>query len=159
MSTSLKIVNGDLSVGSGRSFEVVSGRAKLQQDLKLWVLERIGSDPATPTYGSRLDGGIINGVEVPTFIGTIINDQVAAEIRSEIITLIQRYQQGQFEKVRNETILYTGKNTLDKDELIKTLDSVRVRAEGTTIIVSVTITTMADNTVSLTLPLTEQGLA
>lgn len=154
MSTSFKIINGDLAIGAGRNFEVVSGRAKLLQDLRLWVLERIGTDSATPTYGSRLDGGIINEQEIPTFIGRFINDQVAADIRAEVVSLVQRYQQGQFEKVRNETILYTGKNTLDADELIQSLDNVRVKADGTTIIVSVDITTMANNTVTLTLPVT-----
>lgn len=153
MSTSFRLTNGDLSIGSGRSLEVVSGENKLRQDLRLWVLERIGTDPATPTYGSRLDGGIIDGEEVPTFIGQIVNAQIEAEIRSEVITLLQRYQAMQYEKIRNETILYSGKNTLEANEIIKTIDLVRVYAENTTIIVNVYISTLANTTLNLTIPI------
>jgi hypothetical protein len=135
----------------------VSGQDKLLQDLKLWVLERIGTDPATPTYGSRLDGGVINGEEVPTFIGMMVNERVAAEIRSEVISLLQRYQAAQYEKLREETILYVGKNTLDASEIIQSIDSVRIRSESTTIIVSVHLTTLANQSLNLTFPVA-QGL-
>jgi hypothetical protein len=92
MSKSLKIEGGDLKIGPGRSYDMVERTDKLGQDLELWILEHIGTDPATPTFGSKLDGGIINGVQVESFIGKILTDQRVMEVKTEITTLLASYQ-------------------------------------------------------------------
>src|SRR4051794_15034156 len=104
MSKSLKLVAGDLSSGPGRTFEVVSGRDKLLQDLSLHILERVGSDSATPTFGSRLDGGIIDGQVVPSYIGGVIDITVLQAVRQEVANVIQRYQQYQLQVLRGDVI-------------------------------------------------------
>lgn len=156
MSTSFKLDGGDLSIGSGRSFERVSGAYKLAQDLRLWVLERIGNDPATPTFGSRLDGGVIDGQEVPSFIGQIGSEALVSEIRAEVVALLGAYQQNQIAKMKREMILYNGKHTLEADETLHIINSVEATQQGTQIIVRVTCQTLAGTTFRLLIP-TNQG--
>lgn len=155
MSTSLSIVNGDLVIGPGRKFETVSGKAKLMQDLKLWVLERIGNDPLLPTYGSTLDGGTLNGQPVDSFIGQLATQEALNSIRIATLELLDKYQTMQFDKMRTETLLYNGKNTLDSDEVIDEITSVDVAQVGDTVLVRVIITTLAGSTLKLTIPLSE----
>lgn len=153
MSKSFALTNGDLQIGSGRSYEIVAGRDKLRQDLTLWLTERIGSDPMTPTYGSRLDGGIIDGKEAPSFIGQIASTNNMNQIRAEVLDLLTEYQNMQLDKVRNETLLYRGKNTLEADEVIDTINSVDVTQVGTTVLVRVVITTLGRTSLKVTLPI------
>lgn len=155
MSESLKIQNGDLVVGS-RSFQLVTAGDKLGQDLKLIILEKIGIDPSTPNYGSTLDGGNINGVEILPFIGRTISDQTVLEIQSEVVNVIQQYQAMQFSKMQAEMLAYNGLTTLAKNEVIETLNSVKALVIGTQILVQVVLTTLAGTTLQVTVPV--QGL-
>lgn len=155
MSTSLSIVNGDLVIGPGRKFETVSGKAKLMQDLKLWVLERIGTDPLLPTYGSTFDGGIIDGQPIDSFIGQLATQEAINNIRIAALELLDRYQTMQFDKMRSETLLYNGQNTLDADEVVDEIISVDVTQIGPTILVRVILSTLAGSNVKLTIPLSE----
>ena len=148
MSTSLAVVNGDLVVGPGRRFDTVSGKAKLKQDLELWILEKIGTDPSFLNYGSHLD----------EFIGTIIGPDTTNRIRNEILRVIQQYQSIQYNRVRTETIQLLGKSTLEADEIINTIDSVDVRSVGTMIVAQVKITTLGGTSMKLTLPVTDIGV-
>jgi phage baseplate assembly protein W len=152
MSKSLKLVNGDLYI-SNRSLHTVRGKEKLLQDLSLRLREKIGTDPMTPTYGSILDGGVINGSEVPSFIGRVINPSVKEEIHAEIAEQISKYQREQLEKIKSETVRYQGKNTLDKSEVIYSIDSINISNIGTTIVAQVTLTTLANEQVNLFLPI------
>ena len=158
MSKSFQIVNGDLALGERRSYAVVSGKQKLLQDLKLWVLERIGTDPSTPTYGSRLDGGIIDGQEIPSYIGEVMTAANIAGIRTELINLITAFQQVQYEKIRTETLMFNGKNTLEEGEVLDTIDSVDVRAVGDRVLAQVRITSLAGESFKLTIPLDNEVL-
>lgn len=153
MSTSFSITNGDLSIGPGRKFDTVSGKQKLQQDLKLWVLERIGMDPMLPTYGSIFDGGIINGVVTDSFVGEIASVEARNNLRIATLDLLNKYQSMQFDKMRSETLLYNGNNTLDADEVIDQVVSVNVVQIATTILIQVILTTLGGSNLKLTIPL------
>jgi hypothetical protein len=152
MSKTLKLEHGDLVVGSSRAFATVQGKDKLFQDLRLWILERIGTDPATPTYGSTLDGGVIDGEIVPSFIGLPATQERINDIKTEIATLLSRYQQDQLEKMRREVIEYGGKHTLSRDEVLWRVDAIEAAQVGTTVLVRVTCTTLANETFRLTVP-------
>lgn len=152
MSTSFKLDGGDFAIGSGRSFERVSGAYKLAQDLRLWVLERIGTDPSTPTFGSRLDGGVIDGEEVASYIGQIGSEALLSEIRSEIVSLLGQYQQGQIAKMQREMLLYNGKHTLDADETLHIINSVEATQTADQVIVRVNCQTLAGTTFRLLIP-------
>lgn len=152
MSTSLKISGGDLSIGSGRSYERVVGPYKLAQDLRLWILERIGTDPATPTFGSRLDGGVIDGVESSSYIGQIAQPAIIADIRAEVISLLSQYQAGQIAKMQREMLAYGGQHTLSADETLQSVVSVDTSQIIDQIIVRVTCMTLAGTQFRLTIP-------
>lgn len=158
MSKSLAVVNGDLVIAAGRSFGTVSGREKLLQDLRLWVMEKMGLDPSTPTYGNILDGSITDGIEREGFIGQLMSQDNLNEIRNVIIDLLQRYQTMQFEKIRNETLQYLGENTLEEGEVLERIDSVEVKAIGTTALVQVKITTLDEQSFKLTIPISNGAL-
>ena len=157
MSKSLALVNGDLQIGSGRSYEIVTGREKLRQDLTLWLLTRVGQDPMTPTYGSRLDGGVIGGQNIPSFIGQIATMDSSNQIRIEVLDLLTEYQNMQLDKIRNETLLYRGKNTLEADEVIDSIESVDVTQVGTTILVRVVLITLGRTSLKITLPIATEA--
>lgn len=153
MSKSLALVNGDLQIGQGRAYETVSGSAKLRQDLKLWILERIGTDPMTPTYGSRLDGGVENGQPVPSYIGQAMSAENLMRMRTEVIQLIERYQAMQYQKMRSETLKYSGATTISGDEVILSIDSVTAKTlEPTIAIIQVVLTTLNKSKISITIP-------
>lgn len=152
MSKSLRLVNGDLSI-SNRSLDTVRGKDKLFQDLSLWLRERIGTDPMTPTFGSTLDGGILNNQEIPSFIGRTLNPIISAQIQAEIYRILVLYQKKQLEKIKAEASRYQGKNTLDPDEVIDTIDSVSTSSLGTTVVVRVMLTTLANNNLNFVLPI------
>jgi len=154
MSTSFKLSGGDLTVGSGRTYDRVSGANKLGQDLKLWVLERIGTDPATPTYGSTLDGGVIDGQEVQSYIGRVANPAILASIRSDVITLLSNYQAQQISKMQREMITFAGKTSLDADEILQTVNSVEASQVLDQIVIRVDCTTLAGTQFRLTIPTT-----
>jgi hypothetical protein len=151
MSKSFAIVNGDLVIDAGRSFGIVSGRDKLLQDLRLWVLEKLGIDPATPTYGNRLEGSA-NEQNYSGFVGALMTTDNLHSIRNIVIDMLQRYQSMQFEKIRGETLRYVGKNTLDEEEILQSIDSVEVINFATTALVQVVITTLGGTGIRLTIP-------
>jgi hypothetical protein len=153
MSKSLRIVNGDLSVGAGRAFETVSGAEKLAQDLRLWILEKIGTDPATPGFGSRLDGGAVDGQQIESFIGQIGSLERLNEVKAEINTLLSLYQATQIQKMQRDIISSsTGRHTLSSDEILQTVESIEAAMTGTTIVVRVIIKTMAGTAAKVTIP-------
>ena len=81
MTYSLAIKNGDLAV-QGSQCQVVSGQAKLQQDLTLWMLERYGSNRMHPTFGSQLQN----------YIGGIVSPATQANAYNEIVRVMNNYQ-------------------------------------------------------------------
>jgi hypothetical protein len=153
MSLSFKIEGGDLKVGAGRSFETVTGADKLAQDLSLWILEHIGTDPATPQYGSALDGGTVNGVQIESFIGQALTDERVLEIKQELSTLLAQYQQDQVTKMQREMVLYNGNHTLTPDETLYSVDSIQAAVTADQIVVRISITTLAGASLKVTLPI------
>lgn len=151
MSNNFKIQRGDLVVGSGRMYERVAGLTKLQQDLELWLLEHIGSDPSTPTYGSSLDGGIINGEPFPSYIGQLSTAGRVREIEAEVRRILELYQETQINKMQLEMAQF-GKHTLAADEILATIDDIQSAAQGDLIIVRVRISTASAQQLSITVP-------
>jgi hypothetical protein len=152
MSYSLRVEAGDLVVGNKRALQTVTGKEKLFQDLKLWLLERVGTDPATPSYGSRLDGGVANNQIVPSYIGALATEENMNEIKSEILSLLQTYQQNQLAKMKKEVTEF-GNHTLRPNEVLRSINDIEVKQVGTSIIVRVNLSTLSKDTFNLTIPL------
>jgi hypothetical protein len=109
MSFSFQVANGDL-VQSGSQMAIVSGSTKLQQDMTLWLAERIGIDQFHPSYGSNLEN----------YIGGIINYNTQSMVYSEIMRVLDNYQKLQFNSYRQNPNLFS------LAELLYSINSVNV---------------------------------
>lgn len=143
MSKSLSIASGDLSV-TGRHYDTVSGKDKLIQDLRCALIEQVGTDPATPEFGSRF--------ETDDYLGQIYSETLAESAVIDVMTILQTYQQAQLTKIQQETVIYNGLNTFDAEEVIDTIDSVDSVFSGDTLVVRVQLTTIAGNQVKIDVP-------
>src|ERR1700746_1186054 len=89
MSFSLALQGGDL-VLLGNSLGIVYGVDKLKQDLTCWLCEDFGIDPMHPTYGSLLN----------SWIGSIIAPTTQNQVQSEVLRVLQNYQNVQFQALQ-----------------------------------------------------------
>ena len=135
MSWSLKVSHGDL-VLSQASLSTVSGSDKLAQDLRAFILERMGTDDLHPEFGSLLDGGIRNGEYVEGVIGQSNDALSLALVQREIRRIVADYQARQLTRARNDAAIY-GKATLAKGEVLLSLSRID--------------TTQVDDTMNITL--------
>src|SRR5437868_3509816 len=115
MSWSLRVSNGDLVLEGGK-LGTVTGSAKLLQDFRHYLLERMGDDPLHPSYGSLIDGGrLTNGQIVPSPIGGVNWKMITLELESEIRRIAAAYQNMQLQRAKNDSTYY-GKSTLTAAE-------------------------------------------
>lgn len=152
MSKSLKVKNGDLVIGAGRQYESVSGAEKLAQDLRLWVLERVGTDITTPTLGTTFEGGTINGREIEPMIGAVMTEARVLEVQQQISNLLTQYQQQQLLKMQSDMYNFNGVHTLPPEEILFDIESVEVKTFGTTIICRASLRTASGTQFRLTIP-------
>jgi|SRR6476646_8405571 len=143
MSQSFALQNGDLVVTSGRAFQTVKNRDKLAQDLRLWILQQFGSDPASPEYGSHLS----------EYIGSFMSQGVINQVQAEILRVLQQYQQMQLDNMQNETINYAGNTTLDPSEVLVSVDGLTILQAGTMLLVTVVVSTLDQTQTTLNIPL------
>lgn len=151
MSKSLAVVGGDLAIQS-RAYQTVTGRAKLIQDLRCWILEPLGTDPATPDFGTRLEGVLTNTEEYAGVIGAALTSQLVNELQTELLDQLLRYQALQVSKMQDDVVRYDGQTTLDPDEVIQSVDGVDAVVDGDTILIQITLTTFASTSLTITIP-------
>ena len=134
MSSSFRIADGDL-VLSGSQLAIVSGQAKLSQDVQLWIKEIFGQDRFHPTFGSTLEG----------FVGQIINGETAFYVENEIRRVLQNYQAVQLRGLALNPEIYSD------DELLDTINSIVVTISYDQVAVAVSLTTVSGTTLSQTI--------
>jgi len=78
MSFDLKILDGDLSIGSNNDIEIVENTNKLVQDVLKIVITPIGSNPFFPWYGSPLTKSLLGRALEPSFVSSIATQQLQA---------------------------------------------------------------------------------
>jgi len=153
MSWSFQIRNGDLNWGGPGGFATVSGRQKLIQDLRNWLTEPRGTDSFHPDYGSVLDGGIgPTGTEVDYLIGNVVSEEGMMQIEAEVRRILAAYQQQQSDRLNNDIIKYSGKNTFGLDEILLQVEDVTVENYQDVVLVTVTLLTGSGNQISFTSP-------
>lgn len=132
MTFSLALKGGDL-VQLGSVLGIVSGSDKLQQDMSLWLTERLGVDRFHPRYGSIL----------PNFIGGVVNLSTQVAVQSEVDRVLGNYQavQQQAFKANPQLFSYT--------ELLNDLVGVDVGVNYDTVSVAISVTTGANTFVSV----------
>ncbi len=134
MTTSFRLSDGDL-VLSGSQLSVVSGEAKLAQDIQLWVKEIYQNDRFHPQFGSVLE----------SFIGEIIGSEIQFYIENEVRRVLENYQTIQLKGIANNSDIYSD------NELLDTINSIKVTINYDKIIVAVSVTTVAGTTVKQTI--------
>jgi hypothetical protein len=154
MSWSLALQSGDLSLAGPAGYTVVTGPNKLLQDLRNWLLEKRGTDPLHPNYGSVLDGGMTRGVRTDSMIGSTINAESMMDVEVEIRRVLNEYQIQQADRLRRDMAQYGGRHTFAPNELLASVGTVRVRQVADVLVVHITLVTQSGQTLQLTQPLT-----
>lgn len=149
MSWSLRLQNGDLVVDEGKLSQV-TGIDKLVQDLRAHFLERMGTDPLHPRFGSVLDGGTRpDGTEIPSVIGDSNASLTKSFVSNEIDRIIQDHQEKQFSRSQDDRIRYN-KTTFTEGEFLDSAD-VQILQVDDTLMVRITLRA-GDSTRSFQVP-------
>jgi hypothetical protein len=151
MSWSLQLRAGDLATG-GASFGIVSDQAKLVQDLRCAILERMGTDPDHPWFGSLIDGGRLNGVEQESLIATTDWNVAVLAVESEIRRIVDQYQKAQIVRSEQDRISY-GKPTLTPGELLMGVSGIEFFQAQDNLLCRIALTTGADSVIPINVPL------
>jgi hypothetical protein len=139
---SLNVKNGDLNLGGPSGISTVVGTEKLLQDLRNWILEPIGTDPAHPNFGSSLDGGVGGDGQIyQGFIGGPINSLTLNNIEEELTRIMRSYQQQQIAGIQNEQALYSGKTHYSDSEILYRIDDIQTTVIQDKVQVRIIITT------------------
>jgi phage baseplate assembly protein W len=129
--------NKDFELGPG-GYVIVTGPAKVQQDLGVAVREPLGIDRFHPGWGSLL----------PSFIGLIADDAMELRIRSEISRLIANYV-----LIQNEQIMQDSRrgrpSRFSTGELVDRIVSIEVIQQYDSFQVTASIQTVAGERVNL----------
>src|SRR4051812_30826669 len=123
MSWSLQIHNGDF-VTDGNQISTVIRQAKMLQDLRLWILERMGTDDLHPGYGSLIDGGTRpDGSEAFGVIGESDFDFAILQVEQDLRRIITEYQGRQLSRAKVDRTIY-GRGTLTPEEVVIDVPSI-----------------------------------
>jgi hypothetical protein len=136
----LQLSSGDLVV-AGRGFGTVAGTAYLRQRIAMALQVPYGSDPFNPLWGSTL----------PLMIGQPQTTDVTSLISSEVSRVLQQIIDQQQQVATNNAL--TGSVTpYDSSDVIASVDSVSAvqsAADPETIQVTVSLTTYAGQSITL----------
>lgn len=152
MTWSLKVQNGDLALGSGQ-LDTVIRDSKLAQDFRHFLLTHLGSDPAYPWYGSTIDGGNSNGLEIASPVATTDWRFAQVQLESEIRRVAARYQRLQLERAKSDRLRYN-KSTLTAGEILAAVTNIEFLQQEDKLQVKIHFSTATDvdTTVDITIP-------
>lgn len=144
----LRIIDGDIVLGIGNHLAMVTGKDKLLQDLRLWLIEPFGTGFTTPNFGSLLSG----------YIGELNPEEQLSEIEDEVRRILGIYQAHQMENIRaaqsrGELSSYSKKEILN---VIKTVEASAVRDA---ILVKVVIQNLSDTEIIIPLTIDLEGIS
>lgn len=139
----LALSGGDLVVGPG-GLQMISGAAKIRQDLALALSEEYGTDPYEPTWGSVL----------PKYVGEPVDADTQLLVQSEVNRVIQQYMVGQQAMLSAANTNGTA-TTLTTSDIIRSVDKIDVTVSYDSVRVVVSLTTMASQTISLSRTVTQ----
>jgi len=144
---SLQVYNGDLSLDSGGRLSFVQGTSKLIQDLTLWLEEPIGTSFTSPSFGSTL----------ASLVGGSLTSATIVLVQSEVQRILTLYQSQQIlalKSAQNSSQLANW----NKSEIINSVNIVNAVANYSSVIVYVQLTTLAGNSIGLSLNINSNGV-
>jgi phage baseplate assembly protein W len=144
---SFQITNGDLTLGTNNSLSLVVGKSKLLQDLTLWLEEPIGTGYTTPNFGSILN----------TFIGSSNPQVQMAQVQAEVQRVLGLYQAQQ--KNRLQQMQSRGQlASWNKSEIISSISQINTVAQGSSVILTIQVTTLNNTTTSIDMFVSANGV-
>jgi len=143
----ITVSNGDIQLNNGK-LQFTVGSNKLIQDLTLWLEEPLGTGFTTPGFGSLLTD----------IVGKAQGYNTSSTIQSEISRVLQLYQGQQalsLQNAQNSAQL----SYWNKSEIIKSIDSVQVSIQNTSVIANIYLTTLANTKLNLNVYLDNDGVS
>ena len=141
----LIVSNGDIQLNNGQ-MKFASGGNKLVQDLTRWLEEPLGTGYTTPGFGSLLPGM----VGQPQTNSSTIQNEV-----QRVLQLYQGQQALMLQNAQNSAQL----SYWNKSEIIQSINSVKVNIQNDTALVSVQLTTLANNKLNINLTINSNGVS
>lgn len=134
----LAVIDGDL-VLSGGTLLLLSGPARIRQDLTFALTDRYGADLNHPYWGSILD----------RFLGQPYTQTLHQQIVSEVQRVLNNYITVQADQV-NQAVLRNVKGSLDTSDVVQNVNAINVQVIGDRIQINVELQTMAREAVTVT---------
>lgn len=133
----LALSGGDLVIGPG-GLQMISGAAKIRQDLALALAEEYGTDPYHPEWGSVL----------PRYVGQPVDADTPMLVQAEVSRVVQQYMASQ--QAQLSAAATNGQpTTMTTSDIVQSVDKIDVTVLYDTVKVVITLTTMSGQTLSV----------
>lgn len=140
----LALVHGDLMIGTDGGYLMVTGAQRIQQDLTLALSDIYGTDRFHPSWGSIL----------PEYLGNINNATMLTLVKAEVNRVLQNYLTITQSGVIQQSMMNVANNnnpgaSYTTSDVVRSVDSINVSATLDTIYVSVSLTTLAGQSITI----------
>jgi phage baseplate assembly protein W len=134
----LALSGGDLVLGSG-GLQLISGAAKIRQDVALALGEEYGTDPYNAGWGSVL----------PQYVGETITADTTMLVQAEVNRILQQYM-AQQQSMLSQAATNNTTTTLTTSDVVSSVDKIDVTVLYDAVNIVIALTTMAGQTLTLT---------
>lgn len=131
-------------IGTDGSYLMVTGAQRIQQDLTLALSDIYGTDRFHPSWGSIL----------PEYLGNINNATMLTLVKAEVNRVLQNYLTITQSGVIQQSMMNVANNnnpgaSYTTSDVVRSVDSINVSATLDTIYVSVSLTTLAGQSITI----------
>jgi phage baseplate assembly protein W len=139
----LALSGGDLVVGPG-GLQLITGPAKIRQDLSLALIEEYGTDPYHPEWGSVL----------PRYVGLPVDDDTRMLVQAEVNRVVQQYMAQQQAQI-GASATNNQATTMTTSDVVRSLDGVDVTVSFDMVRVVISLTTLSGQTLTISRTVTQ----
>lgn len=139
----LALSGGDLVVGPG-GLQLITGAAKIRQDISLALIEEYGTDPYHPQWGSVL----------PRYVGLGVDDETRMLVQGEVSRIVQQYMAQQQAQI-SAAATNNQSTAMTTSDVIRSLDGVDVTVSFDVIRIVISLTTLSGQTLTLSRTVTQ----
>lgn len=131
----LALVGGDLALDNG-GYRMVTGAARIRQDLSLALAEPYGGDTYHPEFGSVL----------AAHIGEPLTPELELLVRAEVVRVVQQYVDGQQAQIAADA-LSGSRSRFSFQDVVQSVQSISTDIQYDTIKVTIALKTQSGGTV------------
>lgn len=137
----LGLVHGDLMIGTDGSYLMVTGADRIRQDLTIALNDVFGTDRFHPSWGSI----------ITSYLGTVNDPQVQTLVKAEVNRVLQNYLSITQSGVVQQSMvdLRSPQGSYSTDDVVRSVESIRVSATMDTIYITATLKTLAGRSITL----------